>query len=129
MTGTDERSREEQTGTDWRGKFDEHGELPIDETVPRQREASALLGSLLWPYRWTVAVLAIVVVVENIARLSVPLLIQKGIDDGIPPLLEGGPADILMMIVAALCAVAVVQATSRMFFLRCSGRIGQSVLR
>ncbi len=129
MTGTDERSREEQTGTDWRGKFDEHGELPIDETVPRQREARALLGSLLWPYRWTVAVLAIVVVVENIARLSVPLLIQKGIDDGIPPLLEGGPADILMMIVAALCAVAVVQATSRMFFLRRSGRIGQSVLR
>jgi len=117
------------TGTDWRGKFDEQGELPIDETVPRQREARALLGSLLWPYRWTLAVLAIVVVVENAARLSVPLLIQKGIDDGIPPLLEGGPAHILMMIVAALCGVVVVQAASRMFFLRRSGRIGQKVLR
>ncbi|MCH9708295.1 MAG: ABC transporter ATP-binding protein/permease [Actinomycetia bacterium] len=114
--------------TGWRGKFDEQGDLPIDETEPLPREARALLGSLLRPYRWTLVVLAVVVVVENAARLSVPLLVQKGIDDGIPPLVEGGPAHTLMMIVAALCGVVVVQATSRMFFLRRSGRIGQKVL-
>lgn len=113
---------------DWRGKFDEHAGLPIDETVPRRREARALLGSLLRPYRWTLVVLAAVVVVENAARLSVPLLIQKGIDDGIPPLVDGGPARTLMMIVAALGVVVIVQATSRMFFLRRSGRTGQKVL-
>ena len=33
-----------------------------------------------------------------------------------------------MVIVGALCGVVVVQATSRMFFLRRSGRIGQKVL-
>ncbi|KWX67041.1 ABC transporter ATP-binding protein [Mycobacterium sp. NAZ190054] len=116
------------SGTDWRGKFDDHQDLPIDETVPRRREARSLLYSLLRPYRWVVAVLAIVVVVENAARLSVPLLVQKGIDDGIPPLLDGGPATTLLTIVAALCGVVVVQATSRMYFLRRSGRIGQKVL-
>lgn len=114
---------------DWRGKFDEDADLPIDESVPRRREARALLISLLRPYRWVVAVLAIVVVVENVARLSVPLLVQKGIDAGIPPLLEGGPAHTLLMVVAALCGVVVVQATSRLYFLRRSGRIGQKVLR
>jgi ATP-binding cassette, subfamily B, bacterial len=114
---------------DWRGKFDENADLPIDETVPRRREARALLISLLRPYRWVVAVLAVVVVVENVARLSVPLLVQKGIDDGIPPLLEGGPATTLLIVVAGLCGVVVVQACSRMFFLRRSGRIGQQVLR
>ena len=113
---------------DWRGKFDESADLPIDESVPRRREARALLMSLLRPYRWVVAVLALVVVVENAARLSVPLLVQKGIDDGIPPLLAGGPAHTLLMVVAALCGVVVVQATSRLFFLRRSGRIGQKVL-
>ncbi|PRC49870.1 ABC transporter, partial [Mycobacterium sp. ITM-2017-0098] len=96
---------------------------------PRRREARALLMSLLRPYRWVVAVLAVVVVVENAARLSVPLLVQKGIDDGIPPLLRGEPANALLLVVAALCAVVVVQATSRMYFLRRSGRIGQKVLR
>ena len=79
---------------DWRGrvKDSQNDDLPIDESVPRRREARALLFSLLRPYRLTVALLAIVVVVENIARLSVPLLVQRGIDRGIPPILSGGSA-------------------------------------
>ncbi|BBX68396.1 ABC transporter ATP-binding protein [Mycolicibacterium psychrotolerans] len=117
------------TQPDWRGRFDEHDDLPIDESVPRRREARALLGSLLRPYRWTVLALALVVVVENIARLSVPLLVQKGIDNGIPPLLDGGSPRTLMVIVGVLCVVVLVQASARMFFLRRSGRIGQRVLR
>ncbi|MGW4098612.1 ABC transporter ATP-binding protein [Mycobacterium sp. NPDC004974] len=128
------------TTTQWRGRLsdDEHDDsdntaagtstLPIDESVPLRREARALLMSLLRPYRWTVAVLALVVVVENAARLSVPILVQRGIDRGIPPILEGGPARELMLIVGTLCAVVIVQAISRMFFLRRSGRVGQRVL-
>ncbi|MGE2734971.1 ABC transporter ATP-binding protein [Mycolicibacterium vaccae] len=117
------------TTQDWRGKFDEHADLPIDEAEPRRREARALLGSLLRPYRWSLVVLAAVVVLENAARLSVPLLVQRGIDLGIPPLLEGGSAQTLLTIVAVLGVVVLVQASSRMFFLRRSGRIGQQVLR
>jgi ATP-binding cassette subfamily B protein len=122
------------TVTDWRGRVEDNqdddndGGLPIDESVPRRREARALLGDLLKPYRVTVFLLALVVVVENAARLSVPLLVQRGIDHGIPPLLDGGPARELMLIVGALCAVVLVQAAARMFFLRRSGRIGQKVL-
>ncbi|OFB36022.1 ABC transporter [Mycolicibacterium sp. (ex Dasyatis americana)] len=125
------------TTTEWRGQVVdddangvgvERSALPIDESVPRRREARALLMSLLRPYRWTVAVLALVVVVENAARLSVPILVQRGIDRGIPPILDGGPARELMFIVATLCAVVIVQAVSRMFFLRRSGRVGQRVL-
>lgn len=114
----------------WRGrvKEDQDDDLPIDESVPRRREARALLWSLLRPYRLTVFLLALVVVVENAARLSVPLLVQRGIDHGIPPLLDGGPARELMLIVGALCGVVIIQAASRMFFLRRSGRIGQRVL-
>lgn len=118
------------TVTDWRGKFDEQQDdnLPIDESVPRRREARSLLFSLLRPYRVTVALLALVVVVENVARLSVPLLVQRGIDHGIPPIVDGGSAHELMLVVGALCVVVVVQASSRLFFLRRSGRIGQKVL-
>ena len=96
--------------------------------LPRRREARALLGSLLRPYRAAVAVLALVVVVENVARLSVPLLVQRGIDHGIPPIVDGGSARELMLSSATLCVVVLVQATSRMFFLHRSGRIGQEVL-
>ncbi|MBV8928324.1 MAG: ATP-binding cassette domain-containing protein, partial [Mycobacteriaceae bacterium] len=115
---------------DWRGRLEDRTDedLPIDDSVPRRREARALLGSLLRPYRLTVALLALVVVAENVARLSVPLLVQRGIDHGIPPIVAGGSARELIVIVGILSAVVLVQATSRMFFLRRSGRIGQKVL-
>ena len=129
MTTSEKRSRDEHTDvSDWRGKFTEQADLPIDETEPRRREARALLGSLLRPYKWTVALLAVIVVVENAARLSVPILVQRGIDHGIPPLVDGGSARTLLTIVAALGVVVIVQATSRMVFLRRSGRTGQKVL-
>jgi len=92
------------------------------------REARALLADLLRPYRAMVAGLAVVVLIENAARLSVPLLVQRGIDHAIPPLLQGGPARDLVIVVAALGAVVSVQAASRMVFLTVSGRIGQRVL-
>ena len=116
--------------TDWRGRAvtNDDDDLPIDESISRRREARSLLGSLLRPYTTTVALLAIVVVVENAARLSVPLLVQRGIDHGIPPLANGGSSRELLLIVASLCGVVLVQAVSRMYFLRRSGRIGQEVL-
>ena len=118
------------TATDWRGRAvtNDDDDLPIDESISRRREARSLLGSLLRPYATTVALLAIVVVVENAARLSVPLLVQRGIDHGIPPIVAGGSTRELLLILAALCGVVLVQATSRMYFLRRSGRIGQEVL-
>lgn len=126
MTATD---TPDTATPEWRGKFEEQqDDLPIDETLDRRREARLLLGDLLRPYRFTVALLALVVVVENAARLSVPILVQRGIDRGIPPIVEGGPAHTLLMIVGTLAVVVAVQATSRMFFLRRSGRIGQKVL-
>lgn len=72
--------------TDWRGRVKENNEddLPIDESLPRRREARAPLGNLLKPYRAPLILLALVVVVENAARLSVPILVQRGIDHGIP---------------------------------------------
>src|SRR6185437_2675185 len=94
----------------------------------RRREARALLFSLLRPFRAAVAFLALVVVVENSARLAVPLLVKRGIDHGIPPIVDGGSSRELVLIVAVLCAVVVLQAVSRMFFLHRSGRIGQKVL-
>lgn len=118
------------TVSQWRGRFDDQQDdnLPIDEKQPRRREAKALLWDLLRPFKTAVYILAVVVVIENAARLTVPLLIQRGIDHGIPPIVDGGSARELILIVATLCAVVLVQAISRMFFLRRSGRIGQSAL-
>jgi ABC-type multidrug transport system fused ATPase/permease subunit len=99
------------TAVEWRGRLDEQpDDLPIDEAIPLRREARALLGNLLRPYRMTLGLLAVVVIAENMARLSVPLLVQRGIDTAIPPLLVGGSAGELTAVVVALGVLAVVQA-------------------
>jgi ABC-type multidrug transport system fused ATPase/permease subunit len=118
----------EQTGS-WRGRLDgQDDDLPIGETRAHRREALDLLGALLAPYRRTVAALAAVVIVENAARLAIPLLVKRGIDHAIPPLLAGGSAGELVVVVAVLCGLVALQAVSRMVFLNTSGRIGQRVL-
>jgi len=96
-----------ESTTDWRGRAvtNDDDDLPIDESISRKREARALLGSLLRPYRLTVALLALVVVVENAARLSVPVLVQRGIDRGIPPILAGGSSRELLLVVSTLAGV------------------------
>lgn len=90
--------------------------------------ARALLWSLLRPYRVAVVLLALIVVVENAARLAVPVLAQRGIDRGIPPIAADGSTRVLTVIVVALGAVVLTQAGSRLVFLQWSGRIGQRVL-
>ncbi|MCE9515389.1 MAG: ABC transporter ATP-binding protein/permease [Mycobacterium sp.] len=122
------------TTAQWRGRLDDDagddaGNDPeAVDSANGAAKARALLGSLLRPYRYTVAFLAVVVVVENAARLSVPLLVQRGIDRAIPPLLAGDAPGELAVVVGALCAVVIVQAVTRMLFLNISGRTGQRVL-
>jgi ATP-binding cassette, subfamily B, bacterial len=110
----------------WRGRSvtADDDELPVAGGWAARR----LLGSLLRPYRGAVAMLGVLVLLENAARLSVPLLVQRGIDRGIPPIARGESARELLLVVAALCAVVAVQAVSRMAFLTRSGRVGQDVL-
>ena len=63
-----------------------------------RRRSRALLGDLLSPYKRWIWVLVVAVVIENAARLSVPWMVRRGIDLGVPPLLEGGSGRL-----AALC--------------------------
>lgn len=91
-------------------------------------QARGLLWSLLRPYRASVALLALVVVVENLARLAVPMLAQRGIDRGIPPITADGSMRTLGTVIAVLCVAVLIAAASRILFTQWSGRIGQRVL-
>jgi ATP-binding cassette subfamily B protein len=112
----------------WRGVALDAG--PVDATGSRflRVRSRRLLGSLLRPYRgWILAMIGIVLV-ENAARLSIPLLVARGIDFGLPPVMAGGSARTLLEVVAAMLVAVVLQSLGRVSFLRVSGRIGQDVL-
>jgi ATP-binding cassette, subfamily B, bacterial len=114
---------------DWRGVAAEHNsELSEQATVLLRRRSRSLLADLLRPYLRTVWLLIAIVVVENAARLSVPLLVKRGIDVGIPPLTDSGDATVIYQTVGLMLAVVAIQAVSRRAFLRSSGKVGQEVL-
>ena len=113
----------------WRGVAAEHSdEITERAGIFLRRRSRALLADLLRPYGSFLWVLVIAVVIENAARLSLPWLVHRGIDYGVPPLVSSGDAQVLYQTVGLMLLAVLIQSGSRMFFLRKSGRVGQAVL-
>src|SRR3546814_12428312 len=62
------------------------------------------------PYSRTLKLLVLVVLVENVARLSIPYLVKVGIDSGIPPIRADGDLTPLGMVVGLVLLATVTQA-------------------
>ena len=74
-------------GQEWRGvAADGRDDLTAETTARLADRSRRLLKDLLTPYRSEVKLLGVAVVIENAARLSIPLLVALGIDKGIPPI-------------------------------------------
>ena len=120
----------EQRAADWRGV------AGTDQDEAAEREAAGrftggageLLRELLAPYRAALWVLIGIVLVENVARLSIPYLVKVGIDSGIPAIRQADDLTPLAEVVGLVLAATVTQAIARNLFLVRSGRIGQDML-
>ncbi len=114
---------------EWRGVGAEHADEVSDKAnLFLKQRSRTLLGSLLRPYKAYVLILILIVLFENGARLSVPWLVRRGIDLGVPPLQAGGSGKVIYETVGLMLAAAVIQTASRISFLQLSGKIGQQVL-
>lgn len=98
-------------------------------TLLRSR-SRALLGSLLRPHKRTMLWATALIGVNMVAHLSAPWFVGKAIDEGIPPLLDGGSGSIrpILMIVGGFLVATVVGAVTFNAFLLVSGRVGQDVI-
>jgi ABC-type multidrug transport system fused ATPase/permease subunit len=115
----------------WRGVASEDVDEPDAGLAGILRSRSrALLGSLLRPHLRRLVLAAALIVVNTGAQLTGPWLVQEGIDNGIPPLLDGGSGSIrpLATVVIAYVAVTFLAAATFNGFLLVSGRVGQDVL-
>ncbi len=114
---------------EWRGvAAEENDDVGERGTVFLRRRSRVLLGDLLRPYARWIWVLILAVVLENAARLSIPWLVRRGIDLGVPPLLDGSGGRLLYETVALMAGAVLLQGAGRVFFLRNSGTVGQRVL-
>jgi ABC-type multidrug transport system fused ATPase/permease subunit len=118
----------------WRGVAADEGaertaaEAPDEKATLRLRAASrALLASLLRPHRRLLAVMIVLLLVQNAAAMSGPYLVKLGIDRGITPLMHGD-SSVLVGVAIAFAVAAVAEYVGKRGFLTLSGRIGQAVL-
>lgn len=114
----------------WRGQLapESEDDPTVGTSQERRADARRLLGDLLRPYRRVLVWLAIVIVVENVARLAVPKMVQLGIDNGVPALTDADDAGPLITVLVALVVAVAIQATTRIWFLNRSGVVSQKVL-
>jgi ABC-type multidrug transport system fused ATPase/permease subunit len=118
-----------QEATGWRGvAAEDRDELPDRVSLLLRTRSRRLLYELLRPHRASIALLVVIIVISSGAGLAIPYLVKVGIDAGIPPIVGHRGAGTLLAIVAAVLAVALVQAFTRQAFLQLSGRVGQDIL-
>ncbi|MFJ9522726.1 ABC transporter ATP-binding protein [Kitasatospora sp. NPDC101801] len=110
---------------------------PVEEELPHPAEdedipvpagaARRLLGELLGPHRRRIGGAMLVILVQQAALQSGPLLVAIAMDRGIPALREhdAGP---LVAVVAAYLGCAALSTVLQRAFIRLSGRINQDIL-
>lgn len=121
MTQTPQQQREDPTAA-WRGvkqDIDEERAAGVGLRGPSRR----LLVELLRPYKWWLIFLIGVVVVEAAARLSIPVLVQRVLDDGLT-----GDTSVLWTSLLLMGLAILAQILTRVTFLRRTGQIGNAIL-
>jgi ABC-type multidrug transport system fused ATPase/permease subunit len=116
---------------EWRGVNVEDVEEVTGGLAGLLRSRSrALLGDLMRPHHRALGLSSILIAVSVGARLAMPWLVQRGIDEGIPPLLDGGSGTIrpLVTVVLAVLGTAAISAAAFNAFLLLVGRVGQDVV-
>lgn len=127
--GSSGREAHVTRGQEWRGvAADELDELTAETSARLAARSQRLLRELLAPYSRALQLLLVAVVIENAARLAIPLLVAKGIDVGIPPIRDHNDLRPLIEIVAIVLVATITQAVARNVFLVRSGKIGQDML-
>jgi ABC-type multidrug transport system fused ATPase/permease subunit len=115
----------------WRGvKAEEEEEVAGGLASLLRARSRRLLADLARPHRGALVAASALIALSTACQLAVPWLIQQGIDNGIPPLLEGGSGSTrpLFTVVLAVLVMTVLGAISFNAFLLLLGRVGQEVV-
>jgi ABC-type multidrug transport system fused ATPase/permease subunit len=115
----------------WRGVAAEDVDEPGTGLAGLLRSrARVLLAALMRPHRRPLLAAGVLIVINTVAQLTGPWLVEIGIDKGIPPLLDGGSGSVapLATVVIAYVVVTIIGAITFNGFLLITGRIGQDML-
>ena len=113
---------------EWRGVASEDAEeISAAAGIKLQARSRRLLSSLLRPHRRLIAVIGLVVVLDQALFLVGPLIVAYGIDTAVPALIAGNGAPLVFTALAYLGA-GLGGAGTKAAFVLLSARVSQAVL-
>jgi ATP-binding cassette subfamily B protein len=117
----------EEAAADWRGIAGEDKAVTETGNLVLAGRSRRLLLDLVKPYRKLTALALVLIVLDNVAKVSAPLFVAHALDTGIARGVEGnwGP---LAGSVAGYLGSVLLGVVCTYSFLRVSGRLSQSVL-
>ncbi|WP_159844613.1 ABC transporter ATP-binding protein [Nocardia sp. CY41] len=116
-----------EQAADWRGIAGEDKEVTETGNLVLAGRSRRLLLELVKPYRKLTALALVLIVLDNVAKVSAPLFVAHGLDTGIARGVEGNWAPLAWTVTGYLGSV-LISVISTYSFLRVSGRLSQSVL-
>ncbi|MGW5436070.1 ABC transporter ATP-binding protein [Nocardia asteroides] len=112
---------------DWRGIAKEDDDVTGTGNLVLAGRSRRLLLDLVRPYRKQAALTFALILLDNAAKISLPLFIAYGLDHGIGQGRQGNWTPLLAT-VAGFVAVTLLAGLTTYFFLRMSGSLSQRVL-
>ncbi|MEV6363466.1 ABC transporter ATP-binding protein [Nocardia asteroides] len=112
---------------DWRGIAKEDDDVTGTGNLVLAGRSRRLLLALVRPYRKQAALTFALILLDNAAKVSLPLFIAYGLDHGIGQGRQGNWTPLLAT-VAGFVAVTLLAGLTTYFFLRMSGSLSQRVL-
>ncbi|MGM7646286.1 ABC transporter ATP-binding protein [Nocardia sp. JW2] len=127
MTTTETVEPQQDQAADWRGIAKEDDAVTGTGNVVLAGRSRRLLLDLVRPYRKLAVLTFVLIVLDNAAKVSVPLFIAYGLDHGITQGRQGNWTP-LIATVAGFVAVTVLSGLTTFAFLRAAGALSQRVL-
>ncbi|TDP32312.1 ABC transporter ATP-binding protein [Nocardia ignorata] len=127
MTTTETVEPQQDQAADWRGIAKEDDAVTGTGNVVLAGRSRRLLLDLVRPYRKLAVLTFVLIVLDNAAKVSVPLFIAYGLDHGITQGRQDNWTP-LIATVAGFIAVTVLSGLTTFAFLRAAGTLSQRVL-
>jgi ABC-type multidrug transport system fused ATPase/permease subunit len=118
----------------WRGvATEEEDEVDANLSAFMRKRSRRLLSEIIAPERGSIALGAVLVVLNALANLTPPYIIGLAIDKGITPFVHGGARQggslrVFYAICAAYVVVRIVETLTLRGFLRVTGLVGERIL-
>ena len=125
---TPAEKRAEQGSSTEGVRGEERSDFTTAESKRLQGRSLRLLGSLVRPLRWRLAVMALVVVVSTACQVAGPALIAYGIDNALPALMDRQDWAPAILVVSVYLVTGVLGAVLMAQYTVLSARISQAIL-